>query len=87
MSELLFPRRRTRVIRIGQVEIGGGAPIVVQSMTKTRTAQVEATVRQINRLEKAGCQLVRLAVPEMADALALREIKKKSICRWWPIFI
>ncbi len=77
MSELLFPRRRTRVIRIGQVEIGGGAPIVVQSMTKTRTAQVEATVRQINRLEKAGCQLVRLAVPEMADALALREIKKK----------
>jgi len=61
MSELLFPRRRTRVIRIGQVEIGGGAPIVVQSMTKTRTAQVEATVRQINRLEKAGCRLVRLA--------------------------
>ena len=77
MSESLFPRRKTKVVRIGQVEIGGGRPIVVQSMTKTRTAHVESTVRQIKRLEKAGCQLVRLAVPEIADALALREIKKK----------
>ncbi|MDD8021059.1 MAG: flavodoxin-dependent (E)-4-hydroxy-3-methylbut-2-enyl-diphosphate synthase [Acidobacteriota bacterium] len=77
MSESLFPRRQTRVIKIGQVEIGGGSPIVVQSMTKTRTALVEPTVRQIRRLERAGCQLVRLAVPEMADALAIMEIKKK----------
>ncbi len=77
MSESLFPRRKTRVIRIGQVEIGGDRPIVVQSMTKTRTARIEPTVRQIKRLEKAGCQLVRLAVPEMADAMAIKEIKKK----------
>ena len=77
MTQPLFPRRPTRVVRVGQVEIGGGAPIVVQSMTKTRTAEVEPTVRQINRMERAGCQLIRLAVPEMADALALREIKKK----------
>ncbi|HPU94433.1 MAG TPA: flavodoxin-dependent (E)-4-hydroxy-3-methylbut-2-enyl-diphosphate synthase [Candidatus Saccharicenans sp.] len=77
MSEALFPRRKTKVVRIGQVEIGGGRPIVVQSMTKTRTARIEPTVRQIKRLEKAGCQLVRLAVPEMADALAIKEIKKR----------
>ena len=77
MNEPLFPRRKTKLIRIGQVEIGGGRQIVVQSMTKTRTARIEPTVRQIKRLEKAGCQLVRLAVPEMDDALAIKEIKKK----------
>ncbi|MGC8892337.1 MAG: flavodoxin-dependent (E)-4-hydroxy-3-methylbut-2-enyl-diphosphate synthase [Candidatus Saccharicenans sp.] len=79
MSEIrsFFPRRQTRVIRVGQVIIGGGAPVVVQSMTKTRTAEVKATVRQIKRLEKAGCQIVRVAVPEEDDALAIKEIKKR----------
>lgn len=73
----LYPRRRTRAIRVGSVVIGGGAPIVVQSMTKTRTADVRATVAQIKRLERAGCRLVRVAVPGKDDALAIREIKKR----------
>jgi (E)-4-hydroxy-3-methylbut-2-enyl-diphosphate synthase len=72
-----FPRRRTRPVQVGSVTIGGGAPIVVQSMTKTRTADVKATVRQIKRLEKAGCQIIRVAVPGREDALAISEIKKK----------
>jgi len=73
----LFPRRQTKAIYVGQVMIGGGAPVVVQSMTKTRTREVSATVNQIKRLEKAGCQIVRVAVPGLEDALAIREIKKK----------
>lgn len=73
----LHPRRRTRAIRVGSVVIGGGAPIVVQSMTKTRTADVRATVAQIKRLERAGCRLVRVAVPGKDDALAIREIKQR----------
>lgn len=72
-----FPRRQTRPVKVGSVVIGGGAPIVVQSMTKTRTAEVEATVRQIKRLERAGCRLVRVAVPGREDALAISEIKKR----------
>lgn len=72
-----LPRRQTRPVKVGSVVIGGGAPIVVQSMTKTRTAQVEATVRQIKRLERAGCRLVRVAVPGREDALAISEIKKR----------
>jgi (E)-4-hydroxy-3-methylbut-2-enyl-diphosphate synthase len=72
-----FPRRRTRPVKVGTLTIGGGAPIVVQSMTKTRTADVKATVRQIKRLEKAGCQIIRVAVPGREDALAISEIKKK----------
>ena len=62
---------------MGSVTIGGGAPIVVQSMTKTRTADVKATVRQIKKLERAGCQIIRVAVPGREDALAISEIKKK----------
>jgi (E)-4-hydroxy-3-methylbut-2-enyl-diphosphate synthase len=72
-----FPRRRTRPVKVGTLTIGGGAPIVVQSMTKTRTADVKATVRQIKKLEKAGCQIIRVAVPGREDALAISEIKKK----------
>lgn len=78
MNPELCSRRKTRAVRLGQVVIGGGAPIVVQSMTKTRTAEVQLTIRQIKRLEKAGCQVVRVAVPEGADALAIREIKKRT---------
>jgi (E)-4-hydroxy-3-methylbut-2-enyl-diphosphate synthase len=61
---------------IGGVQIGGGAPVVVQSMTSTDTRNVEATVRQIRALEEAGCEIVRAAVPDEEAALALREIKK-----------
>lgn len=76
-ADSIFPRRQTRAIRLGNLVIGGGAPIVVQSMTKTRTADVAATVSQIRRLEKAGCQVVRVAVPELEDALAIKKIKRE----------
>ena len=78
MNPETCPRRKTRAIHLGQVVIGGGAPIVVQSMTKTKTVEVQSTIRQIKRLEKAGCQVVRVAVPEREAALAIKEIKKKS---------
>ncbi len=73
-----FPRRPTRRIMVGNVPIGGGAPIAVQSMTKTDTRDVRATVAQIRRLEKAGCGIVRLAVPDRRAAEALREIKARA---------
>jgi (E)-4-hydroxy-3-methylbut-2-enyl-diphosphate synthase len=70
-------RRSSKQINIGGVKVGGGAPIVVQSMTKTDTRDVKATVRQIKQLEAAGCEIVRLAVPDVQAARALVDIKKK----------
>jgi (E)-4-hydroxy-3-methylbut-2-enyl-diphosphate synthase len=70
-------RRSSRQINIGGVKIGGGAPVVVQSMTNTPTQDVGATVKQIDRLRNAGCELVRLAVPDMKATSALREIKSQ----------
>jgi (E)-4-hydroxy-3-methylbut-2-enyl-diphosphate synthase len=71
-------RRKTRQITVGDVAIGGGAPIVVQSMTKTDTRDVRATLRQIRRLEKAGCEIVRLAIPDEEAAAAFGEIRRKA---------
>jgi len=70
-------RRSTRRISLGGVPIGGGAPISVQSMTKTDTRNVRATVAEIRRLERAGCEIVRLAVPDREAAEAIREIRKR----------
>ncbi len=70
-------RRSTRRITVGIVPIGGDAPVSVQSMTNTPTADVRATVRQIRRLERAGCEIVRVAVPNSDAALALGAIKAK----------
>ena len=70
-------REETRVIQIGDRKIGGGNPIAIQSMTNTRTEDVEATVAQILALEKAGCEIIRCAVPTMEAAEALTEIKKR----------
>jgi (E)-4-hydroxy-3-methylbut-2-enyl-diphosphate synthase len=70
-------RKKTRQIHVGNVLIGGDAPIAVQSMTTMYTRDIEATVAQIHRLEEVGCELVRVAVPEIDDALALGEIKKR----------
>ena len=69
-------RRPTRQIRIGRVPIGGDAPIVVQSMTKTDTKDRKATIAQIKKLEDAGCEIVRLAVPDQDAVEALAEIKE-----------
>ena len=70
-------RRFSRPIDIGGVKVGGESPIVVQSMTKTSTQDVVSTVGQIERLTNAGCELVRLAVPDMKAASALKEIKSR----------
>ena len=71
----MIKRRASRVIRIGGVEIGGAGPVVVQSMTKTDTRDVAATVNQIRRLEQCGCEIVRVAVPNVDAAHALAGIK------------
>jgi len=70
-------RRKTREVSIGKVKIGNGHPISVESMTKTNTEDITKTVRQIRRLEKAGCEIVRLAVKDIAAAKAIGRIKKK----------
>lgn len=81
---LSFKRRKkwqrenlSREVRIGDVVIGGNHPIAIQSMTNTKTQDVEATVAQILQLERAGCQIIRSTVPDMEAAKALQEIKKQ----------
>lgn len=74
----MIKRRKTRPVFVGNVKIGDDAPIVVQSMTDTKTHDVQATLNQINRLAKAGCEIIRVAVPREEDALALPEIVKNS---------
>src|SRR5918911_5003289 len=69
--------RHTRAVLVKGVQIGGGAPVVVQSMTKTETSDVEGTVAQINEMMRAGCEVVRLAVPDDAAAEALKEIRRR----------
>ncbi len=73
----MIPRRKTRQIRLGTVNVGGDAPVTVQSMTKTDTRDVEATLLQIWSLEAAGCDIVRLAVPVKEAAEKLGEIKRQ----------
>ena len=70
-------RDHTKVIQIGDRKIGGGNPILIQSMTNTKTEDVEQTVAQILALEQAGCDIIRCAVPTMEAAKALKEIKKQ----------
>jgi len=70
-------RRKTKIIKIGEVFIGGDNPIAIQSMTKTKTADIEKTIRQIKELESIGCEIVRLAVKDSQDANALRMIKRR----------
>ena len=70
-------RRATKPVYVGGVKVGGGADITVQSMTKTDTRDVAATVRQIHQLEEAGCEIIRSAVPDMEAAQAMAEIKKQ----------
>jgi (E)-4-hydroxy-3-methylbut-2-enyl-diphosphate synthase len=76
MKDHPIKRRKTRQIQVGNVLIGGDAPISVQSMTCTKTEDVRATVNQIRKLEEAGCEIVRVAVPDMKAAEAISEIKK-----------
>lgn len=70
-------RNHTKTVHIGDKVIGGGNPILIQSMTNTRTEDVAATVAQIHRLEKAGCEIIRCTVPTLEAAAAIKEIKKQ----------
>src|SRR5947207_11019219 len=75
---VLAPRRPSRQIRVGKVLVGGDAPVSVQSMTTTLTADVNATLQQIAELTAAGCDIVRVACPSQDDADALPAIARKS---------
>jgi (E)-4-hydroxy-3-methylbut-2-enyl-diphosphate synthase len=77
-APVLAPRRASRQIMVGSVPVGGGAPVSVQSMTTTLTADVNATLQQIAELTASGCQIVRVAVPSQDDVEALPAIAKKS---------
>ena len=74
---IMSKRRVTKPVYVGGVKVGGGADVTVQSMTKTDTRDVQATVRQIHELEEAGCEIIRSAVPDMEAAKAMAEIKKQ----------
>ena len=73
----MIKRRVTKALQVGDVQVGGDAPVSVQSMTKTDTRDVAATVRQIRELEDAGCEIIRSAVPDMEAAEALEEIRRQ----------
>ena len=75
--KILNNRRITKPLQIGNVQVGGNAPITVQSMTKTDTRDIQSTVNQILELENAGCEIVRCAVPDFQSAQSLKEIKKQ----------
>ncbi|HOQ36453.1 MAG TPA: flavodoxin-dependent (E)-4-hydroxy-3-methylbut-2-enyl-diphosphate synthase [Acetivibrio sp.] len=69
-------RKKTKTVKVGDISIGGGSPVAVQSMTNTDTRDIKATVNQIKMLEEEGCQIVRVAVPDNEAAEAIEEIKK-----------
>src|ERR671926_749027 len=69
--------RKTRPVQVKHIQIGGGAPVVIQSMTKTDTSDVGTTVAQIDEMVRAGCEIARLAVPDKDAAIALKEIRKR----------
>lgn len=73
----MIKRRKTRSVKIGDVGVGGQNPISIQSMTKTHTKDVTATVKEIKRLEKEGCEIIRVAVPDKASAEAIGKIKSR----------
>ena len=71
-------RRETRAVKIRDIVVGGGAPVSVQSMTKTDTTDVDGTIKQIEQMVEAGCEIVRVAVPDDDAAAALKEIRKRT---------
>src|SRR5258708_23182637 len=73
----IFQRHKTREVQVGNLVIGGDNPIIVQSMTTPDTHLVDETVAEIQRLEEAGCELVRVTVPKPEDAAVLGEIKRR----------
>jgi (E)-4-hydroxy-3-methylbut-2-enyl-diphosphate synthase len=78
MRNIMKKRRKTRKVKIGNVGIGGGAPISIQSMIKTSTKAVDSTLNEIRKLKKAGCEIVRVAVRDNSDAAALKRIVERA---------
>src|SRR5919204_3363508 len=78
-SRFAYQRRKSREVQIGTVGVGGTQPIRVQSMTTTRTQDVEATLAQTIRLVEAGCEIVRITAPTTQDARALGEVKRRLV--------
>ena len=78
IPDVLAPRRKSRQIKVGKVLVGGGAPVSVQSMTTTKTTDINGTLQQIAELTASGCEIVRVAVPSQDDADVLHIIAKKS---------
>ena len=78
IPEVLAPRRKSRQIKVGKVLVGGDAPVSVQSMTTTKTTDINGTLQQIAELTASGCEIVRVAVPHQDDADALKIIAMKS---------
>jgi (E)-4-hydroxy-3-methylbut-2-enyl-diphosphate synthase len=76
-NKQITKREKTRMVQVGNLKIGGGNPVSVQSMTQTKTWDIKTTVKQIHKLEKTGCEIVRVAVPDMRSAKVLAEIKKQ----------
>ncbi len=74
----IFMRRNTKAVMVRNIQVGGGAPVAVQSMTKTDTTDVDGTIRQIEEMVAAGCEIVRVAVPDKDAAIALKEIRKRT---------
>lgn len=77
-DSIVLPRRKTRAIQVGDVQVGGDAPIAVQSMTNTKTTDIDATVAQIHRLQEAGVDIVRVSVPDSESAEAMPEILNQT---------
>ena len=73
----IYTRSETKEVQVKDIKIGAGNPILVQSMTNTKTEDVEATVEQINRLQEVGCEIVRVAVPNETAARALENIVRR----------
>lgn len=86
MNERIF-RENTRPVQVGNLTIGGSEELTIQSMTTTKTHDVEATVAEIHRLEEAGCQIVRVACLMNVQRMLLVPSRKRFIFRLWQIFI
>src|SRR6476646_10915638 len=84
-GDTTIQRRKTRPVRVGNVTIGGGAPVVVQSMINEDTLDIEGSVAGIRRLHEIGCEIVRVTVPSLAHAKALAEIKEKLIAQYQAV--
>src|ERR1051326_1734064 len=80
-SPFAYARRKTREVAVGNVIVGGNQPIRVQSMTTTRTQDIEGTLAQTIRLVEAGCEIVRITAPTVNDAKAIGEIKRRLRAR------